>query len=132
MTRFYHKQSTITLFFICLSACVPFTTTERGAVVIFNELPKTLEYRLFLSKRWSNIANIENDQFDYVYQYDEPSNEEKFPRELSKLEFTFEDCVVNLSGNELTNAFARDPGGRNTWDIHVTREMLANYGCKIL
>jgi hypothetical protein len=132
MRRFYHKQSMLTLFLICLSACVPITTTERGAVVIFNDLSNTLQYRLLLSQHWTKVANIEKDEFDYVLEYDDPRNENQFPRELSQLEFTFGNCVVNLSKNELTNAFVRDPGGRNTWDIHVTREMLTGYECEKL
>jgi len=114
---------------VCLQACLPQTTTERAAVVIFNDTTEVIQYQFMLSNTQTPWANIQKNEFDYAYEYEQDGKIDVLPKELSQVTIMVGGCKVMLSRSEMENSFIIDPEGRNTWNLHVTQKLKDKVRC---
>lgn len=133
MNRISHYKQRCWLAIIAISilaGCLAHQPTERAAVVIFNDTPQLLEYQLQLSNKWTHPVRIETKQFDYVFEYEQADRNEGLPLQITGIKLKAPKCKVMLGRKNIEKQFARDPEGRNTWDMHVSDELLNHLGCK--
>jgi hypothetical protein len=112
-----------------LSGCLPQPTTERAAVVIFNDTTSVIQYQLALSKKLTPLSEVQGKAFDYVYEYEQTGKIDVLTKELSQLILIIGGCKVVLSRAELEYNFVIDPEGRNTWNLHVTQKLTKQADC---
>ncbi len=115
---------------LLLTGCLPHNPAERAAVVIFNDIGKSVNYELELSGKWTAPIKIESNQFDYVLEYDQTDKGEGIARQLTKIKLSIASCNITLHRKDMIKHMAKDPEGRNTWDLHVNKYLLKKFGCR--
>jgi len=113
---------------VCLQACLP-QTSERAAVVIFNDTTTVIQYQFMLSDKLTPLAKIQGKEFDYAYEYEQAGKIDVLPNELSQVTLMVGGCKVMLSRSEMENSFVIDPDERNTWNLHVTQKLTKKAVC---
>lgn len=111
------------------SGCLPHNPAVRAAVVIFNDTDTALTYQLLLSSNWSPVTDIKPGELDYVLEYDLTDKSEGIARQLTKIWLKAGTCTITLNRQDIIRHMAKDPEGRNTWDLHVTPKLLSLFGC---
>lgn len=124
--------SLYSIFFILLfiSGCLPYHTTEKAAVVVLNKTDTPIQYKLFLSGKWSQEATIGPGASDYAFQYEDEPGNNAIPTQLTRIKLSTIKCKVLLRRGDIEKFFIRDPEGRTTWNLYFDGVFLRKMGCK--
>jgi hypothetical protein len=116
---------------IFLAGCISYHPTERAAVVVFNDLAKTVKIRFTLSGNQAPEESIIAGEFKYIFEYEEdPNKPVELPQMLTDMQIDVPpDCQISLTRGELTDLFIRDPEGRRTWDLYISEAFVKQHGC---
>ena len=130
MIKLKNSKTILLLFSVCLlaTACLPPKPAERTAVVIFNDMNNPVSYYLELSNNLTAETSILPDEFDYALEYDANPGE-PLTSQLTKILIISLKCTATLNREDLLRYMAKDPEGRNTWDLHITKNLLSTIGC---
>lgn len=123
------KLFSLLLVVVWLGACQPLVTTERAAIIIFNDTNMVLGYEILLSGQWASRINVEAGKFDYAINYEAQPNEASLPGSIEQIKLVTPSCDKILQRAELEKNFKKDPAGRHNWDLHVSPQLLISLGC---
>lgn len=112
-----------------ITGCVPYYTTEKAAVVIYNNTHQDIKYSAYLSGRWLPDTQIKQNIPEYLINYEADSANEPLPHSLGKLKFILPNCTFKMGRKDLDSHFVRDPGGRRGWNLYIDDQLLRDYGC---
>lgn len=119
----------IILSVLLLIGCLPYHPSKRVAVVIFNDTSSAINYQLYLSNKWTPTATIKSNNFDYVLEYEQNANSIGVTSQLAKILILSTNCKITLKRKDINDYIKKDPEGRNTWDLHITKALLNEFKC---
>lgn len=115
---------------LVVSGCLSYYTTERAAIVIFNDTGASFEYTFFHTDRWTESHRLAAGDVDYVFTYEEKAPSDPLLVQLTQLRLNTPTCTAILPRHELEKRFIKNPEGRHGWDLHVTQQLLIQADCK--
>lgn len=131
MIKLKNSKTILLLLSVCvlMTACLPPKPAERTAVVLFNDMSNPVSYYLELTNKSTAETSILPNEFDYTLEYDADTSE-PLTSQLTKIIIISPKCKATLNRENMLRYMEKDPEGRNTWDLHITKTLLSTIGCK--